>query len=280
MRPEDIAPGLQLLRRWGLEPEVHPSAFERDRTGYLAGEDAARLEALKWAINHPRARVIACTRGGYGAMRLLPMLTQEVAGTRRDPKLLVGFSDVSALHMFWSARARVHSVHGPVLKSATMLSEDQAHDSLGIWRDTLHGEGLTRLDHLTVVQWGADACGRLLPTNLSLLASMVGSAYCPDLTGCILCIEDVTEPDYRLDRLMLTVELSGARPAGVVLGDFTGCGGVYIDQVDVIAHVGELSARLGCPVLSGAVFGHGPRNLLRACGDSGHALKRQTIFRI
>ena len=267
VRPQDIEPGLELLRSWGLKPEVHPDAFARDTTGYLAGDDRTRLDALKWAIGHPEARVIACTRGGYGAMRLLEALEPQVDAIRRDPKLLVGFSDVTALHAFWSARAHTHSVHGPVLKSARMLGEDHTHGSLQIWRDTLFGQGPTRLDHLTVVQPGADAQGRLLPANLSLLSSLVGSPYCPDLSEWIVCLEDVTEPDYRLDRLMLTLELAGVRPAGIVLGDFTGCAGVYIEQAHVLEHMGLLCSRLGCPVLAGAAFGHGPRNVCLPVGS-------------
>lgn len=193
-------------------------------------------------------------------MRLLPALAQLLRAY--PPKQLVGFSDITALHLAYASCAKQTTLHGPVLKSFAMLQDDQQHNSLEHLRRALFDQrGIWSMQGLTPVVHGERVSGRLIGGNLSLVASLVGSPYCPTLDDKIVFLEDVTESDYRLDRLLQTIWLSHGPPKGVVLGDFTSCGGVYIDDDDIPAFLADQLSTLGCPVAMGAPFGHAHRNV-------------------
>lgn len=273
---ELVEPGIAQLRAWGLEARVLKTAFARgDHRGYLAGDDELRLNALVDAILDPEINAIFCTRGGYGAMRLLPALARSAEVQEyftQNPKLLVGFSDITALHLYFSGVLGVATLHGPVLKSFGLHQDDPLQSLESLRRAVFGG----RLGGLIPGQSGPNfgirglKCevpgtvqGPVFAGNLSLLASLVGAPYCPDLNGAILAIEDVGEEDYRLDRLFTALRLAqkSARPAGIVLGDFTSCGGVYIPDRAIPGFVAELAGEFGCPVVSGFPFGHASRNI-------------------
>ncbi len=259
--PALLKDGVDTLESWGLNVWLHDDVFaRRERAGYLAGDDRVRLASLQEAFASPEVDAVLCSRGGYGAMRLLPDLDLEALRAR--PRLLVGFSDVTALHLYLAGVGGLATLHGPVVKSFH-LHDDDSHDSVGELRRALFGER-SRLEFsgLRPIRPGR-ARGPVLGGNLSLVASMVGSAHCPDLNGAILVLEDIGEEDYRLDRLFTTLRLSekAAHPAGIVLGDFTGCAGAYVDEGAIDEFVAELAAEFGCPVVADFPAGHGRRNV-------------------
>lgn len=260
--PELLEQGITTLESWGLEVLLHDAVFDRRVwAGYLAGHDHVRLGSLREAVEDPQVRALIFSRGGYGTMRLLPDL--DLSGLRHDPKLLVGFSDITALHLHLAARVGLTSLHGPVIKSFR-LHDDDPYDSLGALRRALFGlrdpeptfEGLRKIR-------AGEARGLVFGGNLSIVASMVASPHCPDLNDSILVLEDVGEEDYRLDRLFTTLRLSAkaSRPAGIVLGDFTRCSGVYVDEAAIDGFVGRLAAEFDCPVVAGFPCGHASRNV-------------------
>jgi muramoyltetrapeptide carboxypeptidase len=259
--PTLLEPGLSVLRDWGLEVRVDEAVYDRsDTPGYLAGDDQRRLRAVQSALDEPDTRAIVFSRGGYGTMRLLAGL--DFDSFRDHPKLLVGFSDLTALHLHAAARHRLATLHGPVVKSLRLHTPGDR--SMRALRDALFGRRADgfEIDGLHTVTSGRTR-GPLLGGNLTVLIHMLASDHAPPLDGSILVLEDIGEEDYRLDRMMTALRLStdSADPAGIVLGGFIDCDGTYIDPDAVSEFVDELAAEFDCPVASGAPVGHGSENV-------------------
>jgi muramoyltetrapeptide carboxypeptidase len=247
--PFDVARyerGTDLLRQRYTLSEGH-ALFAKH--GFLAGSDDERLHDLLGAIRDPALRAIVPPRGGYGATRLLPSL--DIAELARERKLLIGFSDVTALHAAW-ARAGLYSIHGPMVCSLPDASQQLQR----AWFALAEGGAPEPLTELTAVV-GGRAEGRLFAGNLTVLAALVGTPYFPDLTGCVLGLEDIGERPYRLDRTLTTMLQAGAFDGvrAVILGQFTDCepGPDGTSADDVLA---EQLGTLGVPLLRDAPFGH------------------------
>jgi muramoyltetrapeptide carboxypeptidase len=226
-----------------------------ERHGFLAGTDARRARELRRAMTEPEVKAIVCARGGYGAMRLLADLPWEAFASA--PKWLVGFSDVTALHIEAQARgiASVHAPHVTGLAGALPLVR-------AAWLAALERPGAAQTwAGLTVVHGGV-ASGPLVGGNLAILAAMSAAGRLKFPEGAILALEDVTERPYRLDRMLTSLRLAGhlSGLAGIVLGGFTACdpGADGVSARDVLA---ERTLSLGVPVVAGAPFGHGATNL-------------------
>ena len=260
--PALLEPGLQILRDWGLDVAVDERAYARHR--YLAGADDIRVDALNDALRDPRVDGIIFSRGGYGAMRILSQIDWDALATRPIP--IVGFSDITAFHLAALQRADVVTLHGPVGKSFTRQEAD-----LPALRAALFGAPRETRFAVRGLHPGA-ARGPLVGGNLSLVASIASSAFAPPLHGALLFLEDITEEDYRLDRLFTALRLAPALRdiAGIVLGDFVGCAGVHVGEDEIDAFIDALGAELGhalrVPVVAGFPAGHGPRNVAFAHG--------------
>lgn len=269
--PANLEAGLQILQQWQLEPVLFPGVYERfPAQGYLAGDDRARANDLHAALLDPSIRAIFCSRGGYGTMRLLPLLDPEIICN--NPKLLIGFSDITALHLYFSGVLNIATLHAPVVKSLP-LHNDDPHNSQQHLHDAIFGSRSvpntinTFTDGLRCVHPG-QARGRLFGGNLCLVASMLSTDYCPDLTGAVLVLEEIGEVDYRVDRLFTTLRLSPKTRnlAGIILGDFSQCNGVYIDEQNVPAFIEQLASEFGCPVIANFPTGHSSRNIALPIG--------------
>lgn len=228
-----------------------PRPFARD--GFLAGDDGHRADALLDALRDREVRALMVSRGGYGAMRVLERAGDALlAALRDDPKPVVGFSDVTALHALWS-RAGVRSVHATMVAAAGRGAEI---DSL---RAVLHGEAPARWEALDAwVPAREDVTGIARGGNLALIAALVGTPWALDLDGAVLFIEDIGEAPYRVDRMLTTLRLAGALRGvrAAVVGEFTNCR-AGADGVTVEAVLRGRLGDLGVPVLAGAPFGHG-----------------------
>jgi muramoyltetrapeptide carboxypeptidase len=262
-RPERVARGVAMLEGWGLRVAVGPHAYER--SGYFAGADALRLADLTAALTDPAVRGVICTRGGYGVQRLLDDL--DMAAVRADPKLLVGFSDITALQLALWRGARLPSVHGP---GAAWLDERTGPESADALRRALMTTETivvkARPDEETSGvrapgSGSATATGTLLGGNLCLLSASVGTPDLPDLGGAILLLEEVGEPPYKIDRMLTHLRRSGALRglAGVAVGQFTDCADGW--EVSVAEVLNERLGDLGVPVLGGLPIGHGKDQL-------------------
>ena len=242
-----------LLRSEGLEPVR--GKFVEARTGYLAGGDADRAADLIWAFGDDSIRAVLCARGGYGSSRLLPWLS--FSRLRNQPKLFLGHSDTTFLHASFQSRLGWITFHGPNLADA-----GDAPDNVQAAVAALRGESRFEWDlgEEMILREGA-ARGILRGGNLTCFTHLVGTPYLPDLNGAILLIEDVGEPQYRLDRMFTHLRLAGHVNglAGLVLGRFKDCGDVqrihemFVDQV----------RDLNIPVIAGLPCGHGaPNNVI------------------
>lgn len=252
------------LSSWGLRPKVYPHALDAEH--FLAGSDANRAADLNDALSDPDIRAVLCTRGGYGVQRILEHV--DYAAVRRDPKLVAGFSDITALHAALWANAGLVTVHGPV---AAQLERG------GLFASTLR-QALMSTETLVLeadpdeptfsVRTGGVAHGTLLGGNLSILSTCVGTPFMPDLNGAILLIEDVGELAYRVDRLLTHLGNCGLLRclAGVAIGQFSepGHGNNPVRPPAVLT---ERLGHLGIPVLGGLSIGHGDRNLAVALGS-------------
>lgn len=198
----------------GWEPVVAPHALSRH--GYLAGTDAERAADLNAALRDDAVDGIWCLRGGYGAMRILDALDYDAM--RRNPRPLLGYSDITALHCAVNVRAGVVSYHAPTARGElTDFSRDSLVRAVVQQGDSCGAAPLARTLR------GGRAAGRLVGGNLALLAALAGTPYAPDYTDAILVLEDVGEANYRIDRMLQQLRLSGAfdRLAGIAFGQFT-----------------------------------------------------------
>ena len=242
--------GLALIRsRYRAEHEN--AVFERRR--YLAGTDARRLAELTAALADPGIRAVFCARGGYGATRLLSKLGGAAPG---EPKLLIGFSDITALHSWLQCQGRA-SIHGPVLTQLGRLPPESPERLFALLESAAPAPPLEGTD--TYVSGTAE--GPLLGGNLSVLTRLLGTPFLPQLDGAILLLEDQGERPYRLDRMWTHLHQAGvfARVRGIVLGTFTSCEepNPAYTSADVLR---ELAAESGVPCAAGFPIGHGDVN--------------------
>ncbi|WP_016952152.1 LD-carboxypeptidase [Anabaena sp. PCC 7108] len=225
-----------------------------DRFGYLAGTDDHRRQQLAAAWQDPECRGIICARGGFGSTRILEDWTWQQ--NTADPKWLIGFSDITAL--LWSLyNAGIASVHGSVL--TTLMDEPEW--SIQRLFDILAGRPLAPLKGHG---WGGGTVtGVLLPGNLTVATHLLGTPILPNLDGVILAFEDVTEPPYRIDRMLTQWRLSGvlSKVRGIALGGFTKCDAPSnIPSFSVEEVLRERLGDLGIPIVSDLSFGHDSPN--------------------
>ncbi|MFN2555285.1 MAG: LD-carboxypeptidase [Nitriliruptorales bacterium] len=252
-----VVAGLGLLEQWGFEPVPMPHLHVVH--GHLAGPDDARAEDMNSAFRDLSMRAVWAARGGYGTGRLLDLLDWEAL--RRDPKLLVGFSDVTALLTAAWRRLRLVTVHGPFVGQLGELADDPLRASALhrlLTRPSAFGTLPRRGARVTTVVGGA-ADGRLVGGNLALLCSLVGTDDQPDSDGAVLLLEDVHEPPYKLDRMLVQLRRSGVLDgvAGVVVAALRGCV-PPLNRPSASAEevVADLLGDLGVPVLHGLELGH------------------------
>jgi muramoyltetrapeptide carboxypeptidase len=226
--------------------------FERHR--YLAGSDARRLAELNAALADPTIRAVFCARGGYGATRLLRRLTPHPP--RGAPKPLIGFSDITALHLWLQAHGRI-SIHGPVLTQLARLAPATCARLFALLESMTPAAALRGAE--TCV--GGVAEGPLIGGNLSVFSRLLGTPFMPPIDGAVLLLEDQGERPYRLDRMWTHLELAGvfARVRGIVLGSFTGCeeSGADYTSAELLR---ELAANTRLPCAAGFPIGHGEHN--------------------
>lgn len=226
--------------------------FERQR--YLAGSDERRLAELHAALADPAIRAVFCVRGGYGATRLLAQLAPHAP--EGAPKPLVGFSDITALHLWLQAHGRI-SIHGPVLTQLPRLAPATCTRLFELLESSRPAAPLS--GDATYV--GGIAEGPLLGGNLSVVTRLLGTPFMPLLDGAILLLEDQGERPYRLDRMWTHLRLAGVfeRVRGIALGSFTGCEepGASYTSAEVLR---ELAQSTGLPCAAGFPLGHGEVN--------------------
>lgn len=266
---EKLEDAAHWLRGMGLVPKIGPHAG--GRFGYLAGTDADRAADINAMYADPEVCAVFGARGGWGAARLLPLLDWQTI--RANPKLFVGFSDITALHLAFASHAGYPTIHGGNATSSWPQEQWESFWRLAFAADTplLGGaeeESAVARPGRTI--HGGKARGKLLGGNLTIVSTLMGTPWVPDFSGAILFLEDIGEAEYRIDRMFQQLALAGVlgQINGVLFGQCTDCrtkepdyDGFTLDQV-----IDQHLAPLGIPAFTGANIGH-VRNQL--CLPSG-----------
>ncbi len=248
----------------GFVPKLAPHATER--YGYLAGPDEVRAADVNALFADPSIAALMPIHGGWGSARILPYLDYDTI--RANPKVLVGFSDITALLLGIHSQTGLITFHGP--HGITSWREGQVDP---LRRVVINGEALTYTnpllgedqDRLMRVRGRVQtitpgqASGTLIGGNLSVIAGIVGSPYMPNTEGAILFLEDIGEAPYRVDRMLTQLKLAGILDnlAGFIFGQCTNCGpGETYGSLTLEQILEDHIKPLGIPAWSGAWIGH------------------------
>jgi len=263
---------LESLSALGLKSKLGKHVL--DRRGYLAGRDQDRAADLNAMFADPEVDAIHCVRGGWGAARLLPLLDWEMIA--RSPKIVIGYSDITALILALHAKTGLVTFHGPNgdspwnsfnrdwMKRVMWNGESAVFTNLKEPEDTL-----VPVKNRTRTITKGKARGRLLGGNLTVLTTIIGSGYLPDFKDCILFLEDVAEEPYSLDRMFTQLKLAGilGQAKGVVWGTCDKCTpGAGFGSLTIADILDDHIASLGVPAYSGAMIGHVSRQFTLPLG--------------
>jgi muramoyltetrapeptide carboxypeptidase len=253
VRPALLRAGVKRLTGMGyrvlLGPHVHA------QHGYFAGDDTLRAADLRAMLTDPEVSAVWFARGGYGTARILDSVPWRVL--KRRPKLMIGYSDLTALMLATVERTGHVCLHGPMV---TELGRDAAYHA-GSLRRLLAGEPLVMRVRKRQVLCHGKRRGRLMGGNLTVLAHLMGTRYAPDLSGSVLFIEEVGEEAYRIDRLLTHLRMAGVlrKLSGVLVGK---CSVPATDRVfpgdrTLGEILSEFFVPLGVPVVTDIPAGHG-----------------------
>ncbi|TWS95956.1 LD-carboxypeptidase [Reyranella sp. CPCC 100927] len=253
-----------VLRSWGLDVDFGEHAFDKD--GYLAGTDDQRLADVNAALRDPTVRAIFATRGGKGSYRIADRL--DFATARRDPKFLVGFSDITILHLSLWRECRLVGLHGALMDDDPGCLSPQSAAALksALMRDDAIVLRSRDEEPTAALTTNGRATGPLIGGNLSMIATAAGWAL-PDLRGAILLIEAVNMYVGQVDRQLTMLRKAGhlAGLAGVAVGQFTDF--KPSDGWSLIDLLRDHLAALGVPILGGLPLGHGSHPLAVPVGS-------------
>lgn len=262
---EGFARALQTLKDLGLNVKIGPHT--RNEKGFLAGTDQERLHDVHWAFGDAEVDAIWCVRGGYGLSRLLPAV--DFGLIKKNPKIFIGYSDITALHLAISQQTGLVTFHGPVAASEfSEYTKKHAVNALmtpaAPYKIELSADNQTQAQTAPLFKTEVITPGRcrgpLVGGNLSLISAMAGTPYgLNHPKGKLLFMEDIEERPYRVDRMLTqlrqSVDLKAL--AGIALGVFEGCNPPSGRPSQTVQEVlRDRLGDLGIPVIYGLSFGH------------------------
>jgi muramoyltetrapeptide carboxypeptidase len=230
-----------------------------EATGYLAGSDEHRAQLVNQLFADNSVDAIVCARGGYGSLRILPLLDYDLIA--KNPKVFIGFSDITALLTVLFARCGLVTFHGPVVTSLA-----DAHElTVSSLFQTITSDGKLEIEvpNGITIRPGTGS-GILAGGNLATLCHLVGTPFAPDFTNKILFLEDRAEAPYKIDRMLMQMKHADCFEgiAGIVLGSFEECGPVE----DVLSIIKDVLGDFQVPILAGLTAGHGQLNFTLPMG--------------
>lgn len=263
LKSDYLARGVAELDRLGFRAKYDPTILDKAR--YTAGSDERRAEELTQAFADPEIKAVWAARGGYGAMRLFDLLDEDAL--RRQPKIFIGYSDVTALHLYFYRRFGWVTFHGPMAAKDLAGGEEHYDREVLLKALTVASPlGEIRSDRTEMLHRGAHrrVSGRLLGGCLSLIAAMMGTPDELDTRGAILFLEDTATKPFAIDRMLRQLRLARKfdEVCGIVFGEMTDCS-QHADQGYTIQDVlADCTADLNVPVMFGLPSGHSPRGNL------------------
>jgi muramoyltetrapeptide carboxypeptidase len=262
---EDVEPAIRKIQSWGLEVKAGDFLFYEHNQ--YAGIDSQRSSDLQSMLDDEQIRAILCARGGYGSVRLLASL--NCTAFCRNPKWIIGYSDITALHSCLQVGCSTESIHALMAFNFT-AAEEENESILGL-KNVLFGTIPSYFLPPASLNRHGKGTGMLVGGNLSVLFSLRGTAFDTDTAGKILFLEDIDEYLYHVDRMMMNLKLGGKLDnlAGLVIGGLT-------DMKDNSIPFGRTAEEIiyeavreyDYPVMFGFPAGHGARNLPLIMGRS------------
>jgi len=251
----EILQGLRLLESFPLKIRLGSHLF--DHLNYLAGPDQDRVSDLHQMFSDPDIKAIFCARGGYGSVRLLNKIDFDLI--RENPKILVGFSDLTALLIAIYKKSGLITIHGPTLSD---LPKNKNWPNLSRLTTTSHRPEII-FKQGRIMNKGK-ARGILLGGNLSTICSLLDTSFLPSFEGAILFLEEKGESPYRLDRMLTHLLLSDQlnRLSALIIGQIEDCG----EKGPIYSLLKERLCGLNIPVAIGLPVGHGAENIALPIG--------------
>jgi muramoyltetrapeptide carboxypeptidase len=244
--------GLHVLQSMGFRTRVPDEIFEKN--GYLAGSDEHRAGLLMRLFEDQSVNALVCAKGGFGSLRILPLLDFDII--RKNPKVFVGHSDITALLATITVKSGLVSFHGPLVTTLANAPETTCSKLLA----AISSNSIVELKPARGIALKAgSARGPVIGGNLTTLCHMLATPFAPRFENRILILEDRGEAHYRIDRMLFQMKLAGCFKgiAGLVLGSFEDCG-----SPDGIFKIFEEHFKdIPAPILAGFDVGHGPQNM-------------------
>jgi len=250
--------GIAYLESLGLNVVTRRSPVKTDH--YLAGDDHERIEELNSFLRDPDIHAVFCARGGYGSLRILPSIDYQAI--RTYPTLIIGYSDITAIHLAVYAKTGIPGISGPMVSTEWAKSHPESEK---LFWDIAQGGTpsplLSPVGHSLQGLRPGTVSGPLLGGNLAVITRLIGTPYLPSLEGAILFIEDVGEPAYKVDGMLAHLRLAGIWDAlgGLVIGEFTESGSSNRTSAAVASVFEDYCNSAPFPVAKGLMYGHIPK---------------------
>ncbi len=253
--------GMRYLKEGGYQ--VVESKHVLDNYGYLAGTDTERADDFNLMFKDSQIDAVICSRGGYGSPRIVEAIDLDLI--QKNPKVFVGYSDITVLNLAIFAKTGLVTFSGPML-AVEMGKGIDPFTEKSFWDRVTAENSSARLDNpsempIQIYKQG-QAEGRLLGGCLSLINVVLGTPYCPDFSGAILFIEDIEEEPYRIDRYLAQLRMAGIlnKISGLVIGQFVDCKPHDPEKpgLELSAIFDDYFSRLDIPIVSNFAYGHIP----------------------
>ena len=253
--PENTAKlGIDAIKKLGFIPVVGKYACENN--GYLAGKDEQRAEDFNAMFADKSIKGIICLRGGYGAIRILDKINWDIV--KQNPKVFVGYSDITALHIAINQKTSLITYHGP-MPTTELIHKKLDKLTFASLKQNIYGKtpkelDLNRYTIKTLIR--GSFSGKLVGGNLTTIVSTLGSEYEINTENCILFLEDISEPLYKVDRMLIQLKICGKlkNVSAVILGDFIDENGEKMKEVNEVFK--DILQPLGIPCLYNLPCGH------------------------
>lgn len=266
---EEIQPAINIIKQKGYS--ILEGKHLYDSHGYLAGTDIERLYDLHEMFKNKKVKAVLCARGGYGTPRLLDKVDYDLI--KENPKLFIGYSDVTALLLAVFHQTDLTVWHGSMLRRI----EGRENNLISLL-DTLSSGGKIDfdLDPDNVINRGKTR-GRLIGGNLSIICALLGTPFLPPFKDSIVFIEDRGESLYRIDRMLTQLKLSGIMDGigGLIVGNFQDCGEIKELNKIILETINQ-----DCPVYTGFPVGHGKDNIPLPLGAEAELDTESLIFNV
>lgn len=256
MKPERLQKGVKYLKNLGYQVKLGESVEQVH--GYLAGIDEARVADLNNMFADSAVKAVFCVRGGYGTPRILPQIDYDLI--QKNPKIFLGYSDITALQLAIYAKTSLVSFSGPMVAVEMGMGIETPTEN-HFWQAVTSGKESLDFDGIKTdikILNSGKAEGRLLGGNFAMICSLLGTPYLPDLNNAILFLEDVGETPYKIDRFLSQLKNAGelSKISALVLGYFTDSEPTNGPSLTIEQLVTELTSELNIPIISNFPYGH------------------------